>query len=81
MDEERGPFGFSDEDRDDDFDDDFADQDPFSPDGFGCLFPEECCMPDPYHFSSECHTAEMMETLYAGAEMEANAEAEGHGDA
>lgn len=25
-------------------------------DGFGCLFPSECCMPG-LHMTSECHTA------------------------
>jgi hypothetical protein len=28
----------------------------------GCLFPDECCMPGP-HLKSECHTAEMLESL------------------
>lgn len=25
----------------------------------GCVFPGQCCMPGP-HFTSECHTAEMI---------------------
>lgn len=29
-----------------------------------CLFGNDCCMPDPYHLPSECHTAEMMEQYY-----------------
>jgi hypothetical protein len=30
----------------------------------GCLFPGECCMPG-IHYTSECHTPEMMEDLEA----------------
>lgn len=26
----------------------------------GCLFPDQCCMPG-HHYTSECHTAEMLE--------------------
>lgn len=33
-------------------------------DEWGCLFGADCCMPD-LHFTSECHTAEMMEQLPA----------------
>lgn len=28
----------------------------------GCLFPGECCMPGP-HYTTECHTAQMLMDL------------------
>ncbi len=65
----RDPVRPYDEDHDgDEFRNEFADEDLVGCDEFGCLFPEECIAPDPYHFPSEWHTAEMMEALYAEAE-------------
>ncbi len=34
---------------------------------FGCLFPDECCMPGP-HWTDECHTAEMLEQQFEDKE-------------
>ena len=60
--EERHPFARVYDAEDDDLARGFADEDPYDDphddDGFGCLFPGRCCMPE-LHFVSECHTAEM----------------------
>lgn len=31
------------------------------PDDWHCVFPDNCCMPDPHHHNSQCHTPEMLE--------------------
>ncbi len=35
----------------------------------GCVFPGECCMPEP-HYVSECHTPDIAPTRHAGAYVE-----------
>jgi hypothetical protein len=56
--------GFIDEE-----DDVEANEEPTFDDGefeSGCCFPGECCVPGP-HMRAECHTAEMLEAIYAEA--------------
>ena len=62
-------------DVEDDFDDyhaheDLVERDEFGHEAFGCLFPSRCCMPGP-HYPSDCVSVEMMEDLFAEAELEA----------
>ena len=67
--------------EDDDFDDDYyahedlVERDEFGHEAFGCLFPSQCCMPGP-HYPSDCVSVEMMEDLFAEAELEAEAAGE-----
>ncbi len=63
----REPFRAYDDMDYEDFDDGFEDEDLLKRDEFGCCFPGRCCMPG-YHYTSECHTPEMMEELHAEAE-------------
>ena len=74
--------------EDDDFDDycahgypheDLVERDEFGYEAFGCLFPSQCCMPGP-HYPSDCVSVEMMEGLFAEAELEAGLEAEAAGE-
>jgi hypothetical protein len=71
---EQDPFARVYDVEDDDFAHDHADEDLFGRDEFGfeefgCHFPDRCCMPGP-HFPSECVSVEMMEELFAEAEMD-----------
>ncbi|QIN85347.1 hypothetical protein GBA63_21755 (plasmid) [Rubrobacter tropicus] len=61
----------------DDFDDYYAHEDlveraEFGYEAFGCFFPSQCCMPGP-HYPSDCVSVEVMEDLFAEAELEAEA--------
>ena len=61
-------------DTEDEFEDALVEKYPVGPDvlgleRFGCCFPERCCMPGP-HAPSECVSVEMMEVLFAEAELE-----------
>lgn len=71
--------------EDDDFDDDYyahedlVERDEFGHEAFGCLFLSRCCMPGP-HYPSDCVSVEMMEDLFAEAELEAGPKAEAAGE-
>ncbi len=74
MPEDRDPFARVYDVEDDDFgscsyEDDLFERDEFGREAFGCCIPDQCCMPGP-HFPSECVSVEMMEDLFAEAELD-----------
>lgn len=70
---ERDPFWFYDVEHEDP--EDYArgdldyEEDEFGFEEFGCVFGDECCMPD-FHYRSECYTPEMAEEWYAAEDQD-----------